>query len=220
MTIKEIAALFEEYASLLELSGANSFKTRAIEQAVRILGDTPLTPSDFLESARKGQIKGIGKGILDHLEHIQSEGSFPELEELRGQFPDGVIEMLSIPGLGAKKVSLLYSERGIDSISALEKACTQGSVAELKGFGEKTQQKILDGIARLKKFSGKHRISTALREGSQIYESLKTSGLCSQLALAGSLRRRRALTIRRRGGTCLRPRRPCGRRWGRRSGCR
>ncbi|MGB5026090.1 MAG: PHP domain-containing protein [Saprospiraceae bacterium] len=145
MTNKDIAGLFHELASLMELHEENPFKIRSYENAYLALRklDEPL-----LELDREAwmQIKGIGATILDKLEEIQSSGSFASLEEYRAKTPAGIRQILRIKGLGPKKVKTIWNELKVESPGELLYACYENRLVELKGFGDKLQKEVIQSI--------------------------------------------------------------------------
>ncbi|MBX3440211.1 MAG: DNA polymerase/3'-5' exonuclease PolX, partial [Planctomycetaceae bacterium] len=147
----QIAAHFDEIADLLEIQGANSFRVRAYRNAARTIGDLPQSVAT-LAAAGLGaltEIDGIGDDLAKKIIALVETGVIPQLEELRQQVPAGVRQMLLIPGIGPKKVAKLHEELGVNSLDDLKAACESGRVEALKGFGKKTEQLILDGLAQV-----------------------------------------------------------------------
>src|ERR1700682_5583238 len=139
-----LAAALNEIARYLELSDPNPFRARAFEKAARALEgiDGSLTEAGALTN-----VPGIGKATASIIEELARTGTSAYLEELRAQYPAGIFELLRVPKLGLRKIGQLYSELGIASLDELEAAGRAGKLAKLPGFGAKTQQAILDGIA-------------------------------------------------------------------------
>src|SRR5215216_980788 len=133
MTKEEIANVLERIATLLELKNENPFKIRAYTNAARAIETFGGNVSDFQDDEAVANIPGIGKSIALKIKELAASGSLKYLEELSGQFPPGILELFSLPGLGAKKIKALYDQLGISSIEELQKACEQGRVAELPG---------------------------------------------------------------------------------------
>jgi len=142
---KEIASLFDELASLMELHGENSFKIRAYQFAYPVLKKLDISLYDYSEE-ELSQIKGVGKAISEKITVALQTGTFPTLETYRQKTPDGVREMLEIGGLGPKKVLALWKELEITSIGELQYACLENRITLLKGFGAKTQNDILQKL--------------------------------------------------------------------------
>ena len=186
-----LAARLDETADLLEIDGANSFRVRAYRNAARLVEDLPLPLAELVAAgtARVQELPGIGKDLADKLASLVTSGSFPQLEEQREKIPAGVREMLRISGLGPKKAAVLFRDLAIDSLAKLQAACEAGTVADLKGFGKKTQTALLEGLASLG--SGEQR--TLLSEARPIAEALaallRSVPGVSQVEPAGSVRR-------------------------------
>src|SRR5215475_2251030 len=142
MTKDEIANVLEQIATLLELKNENPFKIRAYTNAARAIETFGGNVSNFQDEEALSKIPGIGKSIALKLKELAETGSLKYLEELSAEFPSGILELFSLPGLGAKKIKALYDKLQISSIEQLQKACETGRVAELPGFGETTQQKL------------------------------------------------------------------------------
>src|SRR5438445_6733788 len=154
MTKNEIAAVLEEISTLLELKGENPFKIRAYTNAARSIEAWGGSLSDLKNEEALSKIPGIGKSIADKIKELAATGSLKYLEELRAEFPAAILELFSIPGLGAKKIKALYEELQVSSIEQLHQACEAGRVAELPGFGETTQAKICKAIEARTRHAG------------------------------------------------------------------
>lgn len=144
MSKKAIIKGFRLAAALMELHEANPFKIRNYTNAVFALEKAEL-PDDEINDKQLMAV-GLSENMAQKAQAIMATGSFDELEELKSQTPEGVIEMLNIKGIGAKKVRALWQDLGITSLYELAEACRSGKVAELKGFGEKTQTAIIEQI--------------------------------------------------------------------------
>jgi DNA polymerase (family 10) len=148
MNNRDIGAIFDEVADLLEFQNANPFRVRAYRNAARKVTDLsePLTKIAADPNREFTDLEGIGKDLGQKIAELLETGSLTMLEELRAAIPGGVLAMVRIPGLGPKKAAALYQELGIASLDALREACAADKVQALKGFGKKTQDKILAGI--------------------------------------------------------------------------
>lgn len=180
----------DEIRSLMQLAGENPFKVRAYDRAVEVLRDR----TDLEERVRAGtleELPGIGKGIAGAVHEFIVEGKTGFRDEFRQKIPEGLIELTQIPGLGPKKAKQIIDELGIHTLGELEYACRENRILLLKGFGEKVQNKILEGIRFLKSTSGKARLSEALHVSDQILEELrKVAGPSGRVEEAGQVRRR------------------------------
>jgi DNA polymerase (family 10) len=187
---KEIARVLAEIAGMLELAGANPFKVRAYENGSRaILG----FGGDIAEAVRSRElraVKGIGETIFANVEALVTTGLLPVYEELRAGFPPGLRDCLRVPGLGAKKVKALYDAIGVDSLESLERACVEGRLAGIRGFGPKSARNILRGIGLVRVSTGRFLYSAARARADDLVSALAATGLASRVSVAGSLRRR------------------------------
>ena len=191
MTKDEIAAALEEIGTLLELKGESSFRTMAYHNAARALSQFEGDFQEHVQTGRVGEIRGIGASLAEKIHELAETGELPQLNELRAAIPPGVIAMLKIPGLGPKKVKALSEDLKLTTIDELKAACEAGTVAKLKGFGAKTQAKILEGIGFLGTIGQRVRLDLALPLGEALVEQLKKLPGVIRAELCGSLRRRR-----------------------------
>ncbi len=189
MTKDEVAAALDEIGTLLELKGENPFRTRTYHNASRILGQFQGDFKKVVADCKLEDIDGIGDALAQKITTLVTTGKLKYLDDLRAETPAGLLDMLRLPGIGPKKVKALHDELKIDSIDALKEACDAGEVAKLKGFGAKTQAKILEGIAFLGKVGKRVRIDWALPLGQRLLEQLKALPGVIRAELCGSLRR-------------------------------
>lgn len=186
---KEAAEILKRIAVLLELAGENPFKSRAYENAAGTVEKFEEDMDALLEKATAGQIKGIGKAIAENLVEMAENGRSLVLENLEAKFPEGLLELLKIQGLGPKKVKRLYEELDIKSLIELEYACLENRLSGLSGFGKKSQENILNGVSHLKKFKGRFHLHAAIKNGDEILNYLKQAGFADSIEICGSLRR-------------------------------
>lgn len=191
MDNQEIAAALSEIAVLMELTGENSFRTNAYHNASRNISQLTEEVAALVARNALGEVPGIGTTLQEKITTLVKTGSHPFLEELRGKVPVGLRQMLNIQGLGPKKVKALHDNLGLETIAALEAACKEGKVAELKGFGAKTQQKILEGIAFLSTVSGRVRMDEAAAVADTLLGLLKHLKEVQKIEVCGSFRRGR-----------------------------
>lgn len=187
-----IAAQFELLADLLEIQGANPFRIRAYRNAARTISSTAESLSDMVAGSQDlTQFAGIGKDLAKQILEIVTTGQHSSLEELRKVIPGGVLDMLRIPGVGPKKVSVFFNELGLRSLADLKAACEVGRLSTLKGFGKKTEESILQNIDLATEQSKRISIADARAAAEEITEDLKLLPEVGQVAVAGSCRRRR-----------------------------
>ncbi len=193
MTKEQIAGVLEQVATLLELKGENPFKVRAYTNAARAIETFGANVSNFEDEEAVAKIPGIGKSIALKIKELAETGSLKYFQELSAEFAPGILELFSLPGLGAKKIKALYDKLGISSIEQLRKACEQGRIAELPGFGETTQQKLCDAIARRAAHSGSFQFGQIAAEAELLRADLAAQESALQVDVAGSYRRRKEI---------------------------
>ncbi|MBM3838665.1 MAG: DNA polymerase/3'-5' exonuclease PolX [Verrucomicrobia bacterium] len=184
-----VAEILNEIGTLLELKGENPFKTRAYANAARTLEALGEPLEKLIAENRLGEIKGIGEALQKKITELVTTGKLAYYEDLHASIPAGLVELLQIPGLGPKKAKALNDKLGIASIEQLEAACKAGTVAEIAGFGEKTQSKILEGIQFRRNYAARHLLSDALAAAEPILESLRGHPDVIRCSTAGSVRR-------------------------------
>jgi DNA polymerase (family X) len=185
----EIADVLNDIAVLLELKGENPFKTRAYQTGARTLEALEEDLAAVIAEGRLGKIKGFGEALVQKITELHTTGRLAFYDNLRASVAPGLIAMLEIPGLGAKKIKALHEQLGIDTIEALTKACVEGRVAALAGFGEKSQEKILSGIRNRETYSKRHLRAVALEVAEPILDGLRGLPAVRRAEHAGSLRR-------------------------------
>jgi len=188
---KTVIKTLERIAVLLELSGANPFKSRAFQNGARALQSYEGDLTAGLESGELKKIKGVGKGILTEVESLLADGTSPALVELEDAVPAGLLEIVRVPGLGPKRVRVLHEKLGIETLGELEYACNENRLVQLDGFGAKTQQKILAGIETVRRFGGRHLLSDAWAAADRLMDFVRGIDGVEHFELAGSIRRRR-----------------------------
>lgn len=191
MTTRQHAAgILESIAQLLEFRGENTFKVRAFQNAARALE----TVTDELsalaaEPGRLEAIPGIGKSIASVIREIAETGTTTALAELEEGAPPGLQDLLSVPNLGPKKVRVLHDELGVTDLASLETAVRSGKVAELKGFGAKSADRILASLAQRSQYAGQTLAIRARRVAGAVLAHLAAHHAVIRCEIAGSLRR-------------------------------
>ncbi|MDR0353255.1 MAG: DNA polymerase/3'-5' exonuclease PolX, partial [Opitutaceae bacterium] len=189
VTRNEIADVLNNIAVLLELKGENPFKTRAYQAGARTLAALEEDLGTVIAEGRLGSLKGIGEALAKKITGLHETGRLDFYEELRASIAPGLIEMLEVPGLGAKKIRALHERLGIDTLSALDRACRHGLVAGLAGFGGKTQANILAGIRHREACRRRHLWWDAACVAEPILAGLRGLPQVRRAERAGSLRR-------------------------------
>ncbi len=188
----QISSALHQVAVLLELQGANVFRLRSYQNASRTLGGITEDLGELVATGKIFDIKGIGKGLGSAISQAVSEGRWPDdWIALHNDTPPGLIEMLGIPGLGPKRIKIMNEELGVESIATLKQAAEENTIAGLKGFGAKSQQKMLDGIELLARFRARRRLDVGLMYGEAFEQKIATIDGVIKAQLAGSARRRK-----------------------------
>lgn len=187
----ELANLFSNFAAIMEIKGENQFKAIAFSKVGRILKDMALDVRKLCEEGKLDQIEGIGKSSCAIIKEYVATGHSVDFEEAAGSVPPGLIPMLEIPGLGPKTISLLWKQRGITGLEELVKALDNGSLAGLKGIGDKKIESIRQGIALRAQAAGRMGIVDAMPIARALLEQLRGQKGVKQAEIAGSLRRGR-----------------------------
>jgi len=193
MDKKDVVRILDQTATLLELGGADFFKVRAYRGASRALESSGMETDINTKAKDLQATKGIGKNIAGHIVELISSGTFAEYERLKASTPPGLLVMLRIPGMGAKKVKYLFDNLGISDMETLEQACLENRLSVLPGFGKKTQDNILKGIHAVKRYQQKFLYSQVIGQAELILEKLRKGGSVIRASLAGSLRRKKEI---------------------------
>jgi len=189
MTNKEIASHLREIAVYKEISGDNPFKVRAFDQAARAVESSADDGAVLAAEGALTRIKGVGRGIEEVILEFIGSGRSRELDALKSAYPPTLTDLLAIPGVGPKKVKVLWEKLGISTLGELEYACRENRLLALEGFGRKTQDNILKGLAFRKRYSEMHLYSEALAGAREAIGILERSGRFQLASIAGSLRR-------------------------------
>ena len=190
MTKNEMAELLVEIGVLLELKGENPFKIRAYQSGARILEAMEEEEiGRLIKSGELDTVKGIGDALTQKITELHTTGELGFLIKLRASIEPGLVELLDIPGLGAKKVRALHSKLGVTDIASLVKACADNLVAELDGFGPKSQEKIVTGIKNREAYGKRHMWWEANEVAQPILAGLCALPQVARAEAAGSLRR-------------------------------
>jgi DNA polymerase (family 10) len=189
MDNRQVAGVLDSIARLLELQDENPFKVRAYRNAARALEGLAADVAALSRDGKLGEVPGIGKALEEKIGELVSTGRLKYLEGLRKEVPEGVVAMLDIPSLGPKKVRALWKDLGVETLEDLKKACEEHRLAGLKGFGEKSQAKILEGLSFLRKHEGQFLLSDAWPVARRLLEHLRAGGAVLRSSVAGSLRR-------------------------------
>jgi DNA polymerase (family X) len=187
----EVALVFEEVADLLEIQGANPFRVRAYRNAARAIRDLSEALADVCANPDRKleEFAGIGQDLAEKIKTILESGDLPLRQELRGQVPAGVRDLLNVPGLGPKRALVLHQKLGVSSIEELRQATQEHRVQGLAGFGVKTEQKILAALGDLEQSGQRVPLAEAKVYADAVIRYLREMPGLAQIAAAGSYRR-------------------------------
>ena len=188
-----IADVLEQIATLLELKGENPFKIRAYVNAARSLETWGGNIADLGNEEILEKIPGIGKAIAAKIKELVETGSLKFFDDLRAEFPADILELFSLPGLGAKKIKALHEKLQVSSIAQLHEACVAGRVADLPGFGKTTQEKLCRAIDERQKYAGQFQLGKIAGEADQLQNDLRAHPDALHVCIAGSYRRRKEI---------------------------
>ncbi|HEV3409068.1 MAG TPA: helix-hairpin-helix domain-containing protein, partial [Chthoniobacterales bacterium] len=188
-----IVDTLEKIATLLELKEENVFKIRAYQNAARSIETWGGTVGDLRDDETLAKIPGIGKAIAGVIKDLVETGKSQVLEDLRAQFPSGILDLFKLPGLGAKKIKALHDQLQIGSIDELRVACETGRLSQLPGFGKTTQEKLCQAIADRTKYAGAFHLGMIAAEAEQLQCDLRFLDEALHVCIAGSYRRRKEI---------------------------
>ncbi|HEX6989032.1 MAG TPA: DNA polymerase/3'-5' exonuclease PolX [Bacillota bacterium] len=188
---RQVAGVFAAIADLMEILGDDTRRGAAYRRASQSIGSHPTPVAVLAAEGRLKEIPGVGDAIAAKIREIVETGTCELLERLRSQVPDGVLELLRVPGVGPRTVHRLHVSLGITSLADLEAAARDGRLRELPGMGERKEQRILAEIAGLRRRAERTPLAVAEQVGLGLIETLAGLDACEQVALAGSLRRGR-----------------------------
>jgi DNA polymerase (family X) len=195
MTPQEVAGTLREIAQLLLLKGENSFKVRAYEtgaEAFEALPPDPSAPNGLLARVRAGtlgELSGVGKAIDQKVSELVTTGKLGYLDDLRKQFPPGALDLVRVPGVGPKKALALIEQLDVGSLEDLERVCAEGKVRALKGFGEKSEKQILEGLHKLRERTVRRPLGQTRPAAETLLALVRGSPGVREAAIAGSVRR-------------------------------
>ncbi len=191
MEKNDIAGVLDEIATFMELTGENPFKIRAYSAGARILENMTEDLGELIDTGKLADIPGLGEALVDKITTLRRDGVLPFHQKLKAAIPAGLLEVMQIPGLGPKKVRALWTQLAVEDLAKLKEVCESGAVAELKGFGVKTQDKILEGIKNRIAYGKRHRWYEAAAIAEPILVGLRALPQVALAESAGSLRRAR-----------------------------
>jgi len=184
----EVAKLLYDIADILEILG-EAFKPQAYRKAAKSIENLGDDIEEYYKKGKLREIPGVGESISEKIKELLETGKSSYYEELKSKIPEGVANLIEIPGMGPKKAMYLYKTLSIKSIEELEDAAKRGKLRQLKGFGEKSEQDILKGIEILRRGQQRFLLGIVLPIVSEIIKNLKTLKEVQNISVAGSVRR-------------------------------
>ncbi|WP_281950507.1 DNA polymerase/3'-5' exonuclease PolX [Nitrosophilus kaiyonis] len=192
ITNADIAAIFNKVADLLEIKGENPFKVRAYRNAARTVENIGKSLVDLVnEGYDLTKLPGIGHDLSEYIKEIVTTGKFSKLQKLEKEIPSHLVDMLSIEGLGPKRIKVLYETLHVESMEDLRRAAESGEILKLPGFGPTLVEKILKGIRLAKKAGHRFRIDVAKNYAQDLVNYIKQIDGIIHIDVAGSYRRRK-----------------------------
>ncbi len=190
-TNTEIALLFDELADLYELDGAVVHRVMAYRNAAKAVREAPRSIATLTRDGTVTKLPGIGKTLEEKLNALLQSGEIPSLTKLRAKFPAGLVAMTRLPGLGPKRARVLFDELQIDSLDALREAAENERLRDVRGFGQKFEESVLESLAAGYGDAPKQRtlLPAALEVGEALVAQLRANPAADRVELAGSARR-------------------------------
>ena len=185
-----VARVLDEIARYAELSEPNRFKSQAFERAARSVRSLDRDVAELVASGELTKMPGIGKATAAIIEELVRQGTSRYLDDLRAQFPPGIFELMRVPNLGLKKIGIIHEKLGVGSLDELEAAAKEGRLASLRGFGAKTQQKILENIEKARRRESQFLLPVGIEAGGMLREQLALIDAVDDCEISGSVRRR------------------------------
>jgi DNA polymerase (family 10) len=192
MTNAQIADIFSRIADLLELEAANEFRVRAYRTAAMSIASFAPSLEEMIKAGQEcPKLPGVGKDLAGKIAEIVETGKLAQLTELEREVPGGLIELMRLPGLGAKRVRLLNKELGITTFEELEKACRDEKIRTIRGLGEKIEKNILEQVQRKRGIEENVKLADAEAQAGPLMDYLRAVPGVKEVVAAGSFRRRK-----------------------------
>jgi DNA polymerase (family 10) len=188
----DITAILGKVADLLEIQGANTFRVRAYRDAVRAIEGLPRSVAEMVDDGKDlSELSGVGQSIAEKIEEIARTGRLKQLDELEEQLPEELSELLTLPGLGPKRVNVLYNELGIRGRDDLAAAAEEGTIRQVEGLGPKTEKKILEELQKRRDGEPRLRRTDVEEIAETLLDHLRQAEGVKKAIIAGSYRRRK-----------------------------
>jgi DNA polymerase (family X) len=189
----DVAAILEDVANLLELSGGNPFEARAYQNAARAIAAVEGDIEGLVSTGKIASVPGVGKTLAARITELVTTGHMALYDKLQAEVPPGLREMLRIPGLGPKRIKQMHDALGVSTLAELRAAGESGQIATLPGFGAKSQENILKGLDFVAEHGNKFRFDVAEAAAAGIVGTLRALPQVVRLSVGGSIRRRKEI---------------------------
>jgi len=189
MTNTEVARVFEDVADLLEIQGADVFRVNAYRRVARTINDLAVDINEIAQRGELAKLPGVGKSSADKIQELLSTGRLRARDELTREIPETLLELRDIPGVGPKKIALLWRECRVRSLAELKQCIDAGGLSGIKGLGEKTIQQMREGIEFIERSAGRVRLGIAHAIANSVCETVRALPGVRRVERAGSLRR-------------------------------
>lgn len=191
MNNKQVAETLERIADALEILGESAFRANAYRNAARRVENMSEDAADVHARGELNKIPGVGQSLAETIADMLDNGSSDTLEQLHSQVPPGLLDFLTVPGLGPKKARAVYQGLGISTLAELEHAAKSGALESVSGFGKKTADNILANIGRMKKWASRRLLVDVLPRAEELTDTLRALPGVTMADLGGSVRRMR-----------------------------
>lgn len=191
LTNRQVAAMFENIADLLEIKGETVFRVLSYRRASETLNDLPRDLQAYIDDGSITDIPGVGKAIAEKIEELLTTGKLDFYERLKTDVPESLLDIIRLNGVGPKKARLFWEQLNITNVTELEQAARAGKLASLPRMGAKSEQKILDAIEAMSRRSGRTPLGVAREAAQQILSRLMELPQSQKGVIAGSIRRGR-----------------------------
>jgi DNA polymerase (family 10) len=192
MTNAEIAVALEELGALYQLDGADKFRVLAYGTAAKAIRESPVSVADLAAAGRATEVPGVGKTLAEKIDALLATGEIPAAVKLKAKFPPTLVEVMRVPGVGAKRARLLFDELGVATLEDLKEAAQGERIRDLKGLGPKVEENVLAGLERLgdpSDASGRVLLSMAKPIAEELARELREHRAAERVEVAGSVRR-------------------------------
>ena len=189
MANESLESVFDEIADLLEIKGEDAFRVNSYRRVARTIKNLTEDISEIASRGEVAKLQGVGKATAEKISQYLTEGKIALLDELRSSVPKGLPELLKIPGMGPKKIALVWKELKVESVDDLKAVIADGRFAALKGMGEKSVKQIADGMSFIEKADERTPLGLAMPLANELAEAMRRVKSVRRVEVSGSVRR-------------------------------